>query len=274
MADGDPNYLRAAFLNAYNLSLVGAAAVATWMTGDWLVGAAAVGLEALWLVLGSDLPGFKRAVKSQEYARRQQDERRSNERLQAQLPEREWHRAQALDQLRADVERDLAANPSFQAVLLQSEVAKLSQLQQSFVRLAYASRRAESYLANVDVNDLARQSKAQADLADQSNDPMVRDLAKKNSQVLTRRVAAMKDIDGFVAKAKVQLSLIENSVRLLRDQALTMTSPDQLTFQLDDLLSGVEAVQQSARDAEELFGNPVSEIPVSDVSKSPTRVRN
>jgi len=39
------------------------------------------------------------------------------------------------------------------------------------------------------------------------------------------------------------MNLIENSVRLLRDQVLTMASPEQLGDQLDDLITGVEAIQ-------------------------------
>jgi hypothetical protein len=66
------------------------------------------------------------------------------------------------------------------------------------------------------------------------------------------------------------MHLIENTVRLLRDQALTMTSPDQLTEQLDDLMTGVEAVQQSARDAEALFGGATLE-PVAPIEESPGR---
>ena len=43
------------------------------------------------------------------------------------------------------------------------------------------------------------------------------------------------------------------SVRLLRDQVLTMQSPDQLGDQLDDLITGVDAVQSSMRDNEAIL---------------------
>ena len=69
------------------------------------------------------------------------------------------------------------------------------------------------------------------------------------------------------------MNLIENSVRLLRDQALTMTSPDQLTEQLDDLLTGVDAVQQSVKDAEALIGGkglePIAPIAAPREQPSP-----
>ena len=58
------------------------------------------------------------------------------------------------------------------------------------------------------------------------SDPAVRELAEKNGEVLKKRLATIKDIETFLARARGQMNLIENSVRLLRDQALTMTSPE------------------------------------------------
>jgi hypothetical protein len=272
-----PNYLKAAFLNAYNLSLVAAAAVTSAVTGDWLIALGAVGLEALWLVVGPDLKPFQRAVRESERLEREKEDQRRVNQLLAELPEREWQRAKALDELRKEVERDMATNPSFQAILLQTELEKLKQLHQSFVRLATACRRAEGYLQAVDLKDLERQLKAQQTIAERMSDPQVRELAEKNASVLVKRLATIQDIETFLARARGQMNLIENSVRLLRDQALTMTSPDQLTEQLDDLLTGVDAVQQSVKDAEELIASPLTPIaPLGDeagVAAPRTRVR-
>ncbi len=250
---GAPNYLKAAFLNVYNLSLLGGAATAAVLTGDWLIGLGALGLEALWLVLGPDLRPFQRAVREAERAAREKADRARVDALMAELPEREWQRAKALDELRREIERDMANNPSFQAILLQTELEKLSQLHSSFVRLASACRRAESYLQAVDIRELERQLKTQDVSQEQMEDAHGRELAGMNATVIHKRLATIKEIETFLARARGQMNLIENSVRLLRDQALTMTSPDQLTEQLDDLLTGVDAVQQSVKDTEALI---------------------
>lgn len=263
---GTPNYLKAAFLNVYNLTLLGGAATAAALTGDWLIGLGALGLEALWLVLGPDLKPFQRAVREADRAEREKADRARVDALMAELPEREWQRAKALDELRREIERDMAHNPSFQAILLQTELEKLSQLHMSFVRLAHACRRAESYLQAVDVRDLERQLTTQQNIQQKMTDEAVRDLAVKNATVLQKRLETIKEIETFLARARGQMNLIENSVRLLRDQALTMTSPDQLTEQLDDLLTGVDAVQQSVKDAEALIGPRGGLEPVAPIA--------
>ncbi len=267
--DGRPNYLKAAFANAYNLSLLGGAMVAAAMTGDYIIGAAAMGLEAIWLILGPDFKLFQRAVNNSERDEREKAERARVAKLMESLPEREWQRAHALDELKREIERDMQTNPSFQAILLQSELDKMSQLHQSFVQLAAACTRAESYLMAVDLKDLQRQMQVQKGVEEKMLDPAVREIARKNQHVIEKRLETIEDIQRFLARARGQMNLIENTVRLLRDQVLTMTSPDQLAEQLDDLLTGVSAIQQSAKD-NELFSTAMDPIaPIGESTGTP-----
>jgi hypothetical protein len=83
-------------------------------------------------------------------------------------------------------------------------------------------------------------------------------------QVRIGRFGLQVDRERLVARGRGQMNLIENSVRLLRDQVLTMQSPDQLGDHLDDLITGVDAVQASMRDSEAILAKidvqPVSPI--------------
>jgi hypothetical protein len=259
------NYLKAAFLNAYNLSLLGGAGVASALTGDWFIAAAALGLEALWLVVGPDLKPFQRAVREADRQEREAADRKRVELLLKELPPPEWQRAKALDELRREIERDMQHNPSFQAILLSSELEKLAQLHMSFVSLAHGCRRAETYLQAISVKELEHQLKSHQTWAEKATDSSVKELAEKNAQVLTKRLSTITDIQNFLARARGQMNLIENSVRLLRDQALTMTSPDQLTDQLDDLLTGVDAVQASVKDTEALLSGSSQFEPIAPI---------
>jgi len=260
MASEKPNYLKAAFANVYNLSLLGGALTTALVTGDYIIAAAAAGLEAIWLLLGPDLRPFKRAVDDQARAAREKADREKVAKLMETLPERDWQRAKALDELRHEIERDMQNNPSFEAILLQTEIDKLSQLHQSFVTLANACSRAETYLYAVDLKELQRQLKTQESVEERSPDATVKDISRKNQQVLKKRLETIDEIEKFLARARGQMSLIENTVRLLRDQVLTMASPNQLGEQLDDLLNGVDAVQQSVKDTEAIFSQKVEPI--------------
>jgi uncharacterized protein YoxC len=110
------------------------------------------------------------------------------------------------------------------------------------------------------MKELQRQLKTQETIEERQTDPAVKDISRKNQQVLKKRLETIDEIEKFLARARGQMSLIENTVRLLRDQVLTMASPNQLGEQLDDLLTGVDAVQQSVRDTEAIFSQKVEPI--------------
>jgi hypothetical protein len=271
--DERPSYLKAAFLNVYNLGLVGGAVAASAMTGEYVVTALALGAEALWLLFGPDLRPFRRAVDQAHREERELADRAKVKKMMESLPEREWARARALDELRREIERDMQQNPTFQAILMQSEVEKLSHLLKSFVSLATACVRAETYLSATDPRDLNKQIDVQKNLVKSLKDPAAQQIASKNIQVLEKRLETMKEIQNFLARARGQMNLIENTVRLLRDQVLTMASPDQLGEQLDDLLTGVDAIQDSAREHEAIFSKinlePIT--PMENEAAAPNR---
>ena len=278
MAGQGRNYLSAAFLNVYNLSLLGGAGLVALATGDWFMGAAAVGLEALWLLVGPDVRPFQRAVDRAASEEREKEDLARVARLMDTLPEREWQRAKALDALRREIEKDVAQNPSFGAVLMSTELDKLRTLHISFVTLASACNRAQTYLAAVDAKELQRQVDLQTRLADQHiQDAQTADIARKNASILQKRVEIIGDIEKFLSRARGQMTLIENSVRLLRDQVLTMNSPEQLGEQLNDLLTSADAIQASAKESDALLANvnqlePVA--PVTDETGTQSRAKD
>jgi hypothetical protein len=280
MDDQKPSYLKAAFMNVYNLGLMGAALSTSMITGEYALGAVALGLEALWLLFGPDMRPFRRAVDQWHREEREKADRARVLKLMESLPEREWARAKALDELRREIERDMQHNPSFQAMLIQTELDKLSTLHKDFVALATACVRAETYLSATDPRDVNKQVDIQRNLEKSLKDEAAQAIARKNISVLEKRLETIKEIQNFLARARGQMNLIENSVRLLRDQVLTMASPEQLGDQLDDLIHGVEAIQESAREHEAIFSKislepiaPVSGAPGSDAPVSGGRVR-
>ena len=118
--DDRPSYFKAALLNVYNLGLVGGAVAASALTGEYVLGAVALGAEALWLLFGPDMRPFRRAVDQAHRQERDEEDRARVKKMMESLPEREWARAKALDELRREIDRDMQLNPSFQAILFQS----------------------------------------------------------------------------------------------------------------------------------------------------------
>ena len=250
---GKRPYLRAAFFNPYNLSLLSGGLAASALTLNPVLALATLGFEALWLLHAPDSkrlrhllwdPRFEKLRKSIESAERQQ-------RMQG-LPPQARQRVEMLVQRREQIQRLAASNPSFTGDLLRGELVKADKLVSAFLEMALTCLRYEQYLGSVDGAQLGRDRHRYGDLAGQPGPPG--EIARKNLAIVEKRIEKMEEIQRYLSVAYGQLDLIENSFQLIADQIVTMQSPQELSGQLDELLDGVEAIRQTTRDTEQMLG--------------------
>jgi hypothetical protein len=248
-------YLKMAFANPFNLSLVGGGLAAALLTANPLLALGTLGLEALWLLHAPDSqrlrhilwdPRFdrlKKALDAQERARRM-----------AGLPDDARERVETLVARQDEIHRLAAGNPTFAGDLLKDELVKTDRLVDAFVEMALTCARYESYLAAIDPAALERERKRYEQAIQSAGDDTAQSgIAKRNLAVVTKRVEKLQEIRRYLTVARGQLDLIENSFQLIADQIVTMQSPQELSGQLDELLDGVEAVRESSRETEQLL---------------------
>ena len=259
MAPGDDKkkvpYTRYAFANAYNLSLLAGAAAVAAVTGNWMVGVAAAGAEALWMLFAPDSRILRRTWFDKRHAEVvAQEEKQKLALALAGLGDRDKERCLALQQKKLEIDRLCEQNPAFTVELLEGELTKLDSLVTSFIDLSTTCHRYLEYLHGVDLDGIERDLRRYAGIVDNASvTDERRPLALKNLDVLQRRKAKISEIRQYVGTARSQLDLIENTFQLLADNIVTMRSPTELSGQLDALMDGVEAVRETSRDAEKLL---------------------
>jgi len=248
-------YAKYAFYNAYNLSLLAGTAAVAAATGNWMLGVAAAGAEAIWMLFAPDSRLLRKLWFDKRHAElRTADERARLESQIAALPDRDRDRCFALREKKEGIDRLCAENPAFTADLLRGELDKLDQLVASFVDLAVTSNRYVNHLDTIDLDVLERDIRRYSAIVDRAPvEDERRQLALKNLEVLQRRKAKVAEIRQYVGTARSQLDLIENTFQLLADQIVTMRSPTELSGQLDALMDGVEAVRQTTRETDRLL---------------------
>jgi len=247
-------YAKYAFKNAYNLTLLGGVFSAAALTGNWWLGLAGAGAEAIWMLFAPDSRLLRKAWFDKVW--KEEQAQRAQMALDAkfkQLPEADAMRCMALREKQEQILRLARENPSFTVDLLSGELGKLEALVRSFVDLSVTCSRYQEYLKSVDLDEIERDLRRYHQILEKDPDENKRDLARKNIEVLERRKAKYGEIRGYLSSARGQLELIENSFRLLADQIVTMQSPTELGGQLDELMDGVEAVRQTTRDTERLL---------------------
>ena len=252
------SYLRAAFANPYNLSLLAGGLAASVLTLNPLIAIVTVGLEILWVV---NAPGSKKLQEwlwdpsfdqeEQAYEAAARAERLKN------LDEEDRERVISLLARQQEINSLAAQNPSFTGELLRTELTKTDRLVEAFIEMATTCGRYEKYLDSIDLSELERDRRRWEAIAhkDDGRDSEI-EIANKNLAIINKRFDKMKEIHQYLTVARGQLDLIQNSFQLISDQIVTMQSPQELTGQLDELLDGVESIKQTAADTERLL-NPL-----------------
>src|SRR6266404_1302440 len=118
-----PPYARYAFRNPYNLALVGGIASAAALTGNWWLGVAAAGFEALWMLFAPDSKLLRKVWFDKIYAAEIDAAKRKE--LDAKfrsLPESDAMRCSALKEKQEQIHSLATGNPSFTVDLLSGEL--------------------------------------------------------------------------------------------------------------------------------------------------------
>jgi hypothetical protein len=270
-----PSYLKYAFLNAYNLSLLFGAGAVAGVTGDWGLAAIASGLEALWLLIGADAAPFRRWVDRQHRQKAIEEARvRRRQRILA-LPDiRDRERAIDLVAAHRDMGAELAKNRNWSGDLVRDEYDRLESLLDAFVELAEAADRFDAYIRERDLNPLRRDLQAQQRLAQARElDPESRALAARNADLWSKRLRTLEDMGMLVQRTRGQMAVIDNTFRLLRDQIASLKVPQDIHGQIDEIVANVEAVRSVLAEGDQSLDPAVSEAPATAADEDPARPR-
>ena len=250
-------YLKYAFANPYNVSLFAGALAAAGLTMNPVLAVAAVGLEALWLLHAPDSKRLRHLLWDPKFEQVREvllEQERAG-RLQL-IAEADRARVHTLVERQREIRRLAAANPSFTGELLRAELLKADRLVDAFIDMAVTCTRYEQYLDSVDLGELARErTRWEAAVKSASEGDASIGIAKQNLAIILKRLDKLKEIKNYLAVARGQLDLIDNSFQLIADQVVTMQSPQQLSGQLDELLDGVESIRQTAVDTDRILGS-------------------
>lgn len=254
---GKRPYLKMAFTNPYNLSLFGGTLAAAVATANPILAAAAIGAELLWLLHGPESKTLRRLLWDPRFEKvRLAIEEHERETRIRDLPEKSQERIRGLVARQQVITKLAEKNPSFTGDLLRSELVKTRTLVDSFVDMALNLNRFEQYLGGIDLTAIEKdRERWKGRASSERTSEQEREVARKNFEVIVKRLEKLDEIRRYLAVAHGQLDLIENSFKLIGDQIVTMHSPAELSDQLDDLLDGVESIRQTQRDTEKILSS-------------------
>lgn len=248
------NYTREAFMNPINLGvLLVSTLTAFFMTGlgdfSSLLLTSVFGLELMYLGIVPKLPRFRKKLELKKIKERHAA---NNEKeLFQSLDNKSQKRFLVLKHLAKLVQENFEKLPYSSQGLLDNIGKKIHELLGNYLTLLDLIKRYEVYL------NTSLESSLKEEVVRQIEEIKTLD-SEKLKRTKARRVAIMqKRLKKFnVAKEKylvceTHLETIEDAVRYIYEQSMTMSNPEEIGFQLDNLLTEVEETSQLIDDLDQ-----------------------
>ena len=236
---------------------MGGAIVASVLTLNPLIAVAALGLEGLWVLHGSQSRFMQRMLWDPMYEKEKLEYEQRRRMAQVEkLGQGGQTRVMQLIEKEKQIQQLAMQNPSFTGDLLRGEIAKTHNLVNAFIDLAVTCARYENYLASINVNQIETTRQHWQQFVETNVgkvDAVEMEIAKKNLVIVNKRIERVAEIRRYLKIAYGQINLIENSFQLLADQIVTMQSPNELSGQLDEFLDGVESIKETAKETEQIL---------------------
>ncbi len=261
MNDVDINYTKEAFLNPINLAfLIVAMLTAFFLSGSEpvfnLILIMAAALELMYLGVVPRNERFRRAIRSQRAAEHAKPP--SQKEIFQLLTKTSQRRYARLRKLEKDISTNYRKLSYATQGLLESHLQKIDGLLDSYLNLLYQKERYEYTIQTGTEGEVLQAiASLREDMADDTE--RVRAIKERRLRILEQRLQRFKRSNENLEIIEAQLETIEDVVKYIHEQSLTLRNPEEITFQLDTLLSEVEETEAAIEEIEEVF-SPATDL--------------
>ena len=256
MEKKDINYNREAFFLPWNLVFLIITMLTAIMVSDsslfnvMIMMAAAV--ELMYLGIVPKNKRFRRLIRSQKMAERAKPP--SEKETFMQLNDHHQRRYVRLRKIEKAIEANYRRLSYASQGMLEGHLKKLDDLLDSMLNMLQMRERYEMF-ANNNMQDEVLGKMAELREKNKTASPKVQAINKRRMKVLERRNDRFKKAYENLDVIDAQIATIEDVTQYINEQSLTMRNPEEITFQLDTLLSEVEETQTSIVEIEDVFAS-------------------
>ena len=246
------DYVKAALKWQYNwIGLAGAAAFAV-VTGTGLPIVLAAGLELMYVALVPQSSTFRRLVRSWKYAsdKRAHEQRRLE--MQRNLPVEMQSRLAYVQQVAESIRNNYKQLSYGSQVYAEQMDTKLNSLVDAYIRLLHAAFTQRDYLQTLNPDQIKTEL-AWLEKQMDKEPPKVQEINRRRIEIGRKRLEKFQKIAENRKVIEAQCAAMEDVLQLIRDQSVSLRDPQEVSAQLDNLVSDVEQTEQSVREMEEIF---------------------
>ncbi|MEM1041900.1 MAG: hypothetical protein AAGI91_04655 [Bacteroidota bacterium] len=264
------NYTKEAFLSPWNLVfLIMAMVTAFVLTGTGVANFVllfAAALELLYLGVMPRQERFRKVVRARKMAERNKPP--TEKEVFRQLTKASQKRYIRFRNIEKAVRENYEKMSYASQGLLESHLKKIDDLLDSYLAMLQQKERYERFSRQATEDEVVNaMAQLRGEMAD--DPPKVQQIKQKRLDILEKRLVKFKKSHENLAVIEAQLETIEDVTKYIHEQSLTMRNPEEISFQLDTLVSEVEETQASIEEIEEVFAPPTDLLDDLDTFEDP-----
>jgi len=247
-------YLKAAFTSQINLLALAGVGMISLISGNpvplfiGLVG------EAVWLGVAPLLPAYRNMVDGKRDRHARIDaEAKTRETLRS-LPPELRAQSERLERMARDIRQNYSKYNESSKLFLDRLAGRFDDMVQRHARMLNARHEYERHFsANSEVELRERLDILDAEMS--GMDGEVRNLKARQRDILAKRLERLEQAQRDYQLLKAQIATLEEMMALLKEQALTMRRPEEMTEQLNTLMGEIEVTEHTVSSLEASFEN-------------------
>lgn len=245
-------YFLKALKNPVGLVAFGGLAMITIISGNFIPFLVGLIGEGLFVTGAPMLPAWRRNIDAKEAALAVEAAEDGTRGALRALPASEQRRYQELQATALVVRENYAQYSQASREFLAQMTARIDDMLTRYLRMLIAKNEYAKHLSTNSASELENRV-AKLDAEMQQDDERVREVKTKQRAVLAQRLEKLRKAERDSSLLEAQLATLEEMVMLLKEQAITMKEPEEMTAQLDTLMGEIENTESTVSAIETSF---------------------
>lgn len=252
--DQSINYTREAFLHPLNMAVLLVATLSAFALSDIgmlsnIILSMSFGVELMYLGIVPRLPRFRKNVKLRKL--RERSTATEEKSVFQELDQKSKKRFLVLKHLAKLIRENFDKLPYSSQGLLENIRKKIDELLSNYLTLLDLHKRYQLYM-NTSVEESLKQEVAseEADVDSLQSERLKRTKMRRIA-ILKKRLKKFEIAKEKYLICETHLETIEDAIRYIYEQSMTMSNPEEIGFQLDNLLEEVEETSQLIDDLDQ-----------------------
>ena len=252
--DTSINYTREAFLHPVNMGVLLLATVSAFALSDVglisnVILSMAFGTELMYLGIVPRLPRFRKNVKLQKLRERNSEDEEKN--VFQELDQKSKKRFLVLKHLAKLIKENFDKLPYSSQGLLENIRKKIGELISNYLTLLDLHKRYKLYMDTSVEESLKREVENEEEKLETLKSERLKKTRVRRIAILKKRLKKFEIAKEKYLICETHLETIEDAIRYIYEQSMTMSNPEEIGFQLDNLLEEVEETSQLIDDLDQ-----------------------